>query len=240
MKLLALDYDGVLAGEHCGAQELARFLANIRSTFTLAINSGRSVDELQKLASQLPKELWPDVFLGGLGTEVYCHSDAANDLGLSDEIEKSGWNRDIVEDCLSVLSLAPQRNENQSPYKLSYTVFDDTRVKQATELLLLAKVPAKLVYSHGKYLDVIPASAGKGPGVELLRRWLTLEPRDVVVSGDSLNDADMLRSGYYFVLPSNAESSLRSQIHSTERTFLATQPCSYGVLQGLRYWQLVG
>jgi hypothetical protein len=96
------------------------------------------------------------------------------------------------------------------------------------------------VYSSDRDLDVLPKLADKGNALEWLLRCLRISSEEVLVGGDSGNDAAM------FLLPKvrgivveNAQPELLEAVLST-RPFLAHSICADGILEGLRHYGLIG
>ncbi|UCC51417.1 MAG: HAD-IIB family hydrolase, partial [Anaerolineaceae bacterium] len=97
---------------------------------------------------------------------------------------------------------------------------------------------AKVIFSGGKNLDIIPQRAGKGNAIKFLRRRLAIEPSCVVVAGDSGNDLEMFTAPRKGIIVANADEDLRRL--RADRIYLASGAYAAGVLEGLRYWGVLG
>jgi hydroxymethylpyrimidine pyrophosphatase-like HAD family hydrolase len=91
-----------------------------------------------------------------------------------------------------------------------------------------------LVYSSGRDLDVLPAHADKGQAARHVAETWDLAPCDVLTSGDSGNDAEMMNYDFRGIVVANAKPELRAitgpNVHHSRLPFAA------GVLEGIRYW----
>lgn len=91
-----------------------------------------------------------------------------------------------------------------------------------------------LVYSSGRDLDVLPAHADKGQAARHVAETWDRAPCDVLTSGDSGNDAEMMNYDFRGIVVANAKPELRAitgpNVHHSRLPFAA------GVLEGIRYW----
>jgi hydroxymethylpyrimidine pyrophosphatase-like HAD family hydrolase len=94
---------------------------------------------------------------------------------------------------------------------------------------------ATLIYSSNRDLDVLPADAHKGAAAAFLARTWKIDPRRVIVAGDSGNDASMFLMGYRGIIVGNAQPELRAV--AAPFLYHAQLPYAAGVLEGIRHWQ---
>lgn len=76
----------------------------------------------------------------------------------------------------------------------------------------------KLVRPVAKGVDILPAGADKGMALRFLLKHLGLEEREVMVFGDSENDADMFLPGSLNVAVGNAFDSLKAKADFVSKT----------------------
>ena len=107
-----------------------------------------------------------------------------------------GWRRNALRDHLAGKPhLLPQGEMEQRPFKLSYFADLSPRAVAALQDELDAHgFGARVIYSHGRYLDVLPRRAGKGEALRWRADDLGIPLHSTFAAGDSGNDLDMLRA----------------------------------------------
>ena len=128
-----------------------------------------------------------------------------------------------------------QPAEWQSRFKSSYfleTNVDD-RLEYISEQLDRNGLRAKVVYSAGRFLDLLPYRSGKGGAVAYLADQLGVAPGNVVAAGDTGNDLDMMRPelGFRAIAVGNATEELKS--FEAPNLYHARAPYAAGIREGL-------
>ena len=142
--------------------------------------------------------------------------------------------------------------EELGPHKLTLGVRDDAVEAFESELrrgLASAGVEAKVIRSGSggwKYVDVVPAGAGKLESLEHVRRSLGFGLEATVACGDSGNDILMLSGANRAVVVGNAQAELLAWAAGAGgeaaaalpggRLFMAREREAWGILEGLRHW----
>jgi sucrose-6F-phosphate phosphohydrolase len=234
LNLLICDLDGTLLGDSRALDEFVAWYGLAQVHFRLVYSSGRFIDSVRISIDQstLPE---PDAIIGGVGTEIL-------DVSLARRASMwppsaIGWNPHIVRDvCESCHELSTQPEHLLSYYKLSFygSDLDESFIEHLTTRLKSADQHVTIVYSSNRDLDILPAGADKGAAaIYLARRW-SINPKNVIVAGDSGNDAAMFLTGFRGIVVGNARPELRSlkgpHIYQANAEFAA------GVLEGLDYW----
>ena len=232
--LVSSDVDGTLLGDQRALDAFSHWLEQRRDSIRLVYNSGRSVDSLRQSVSSttLPE---PDAYIGNVGTEIEI---CAHDRGLDDWPSLKGrWDPDDVRAALEGFpSLEPQPDIFQSPFKVSYFVFDATSEEldgwqAALDQRALA---VQLVYSSERDLDVLPQGVNKGSAAAHLADYWRIPSDRVIVCGDSGNDLSMFAQGFYGVVVGNALPELA--VLKSSRVYHAQQEFAAGVAEGLEHW----
>jgi len=234
--MIVSDIDGTLLERgrpSDGLSELGEAIASHRGQVALVYATGRSFESVWELVEEgiLPQ---PDAIAPLVGTEVWF-PDWTRPDPLYEASVRSNWNREA---CVSVATripgLSPQADEFQSPYKASYYV-EGTRTVYDIERMLLAEgLEARVVYSCGEYLDILPIVSGKRNAARYLRWVWNVTAENTLTCGDSGNDLDMLcNPRTRNVAVGNAENELLD-LADTQPFYKARMPHAAGLLEGAR------
>lgn len=234
-RLLATDLDGTLIGDHDSMQRLWAELKEIG--VTVAFSTGRHLDSVEEFYTKAGLEGRAQVCICMVGTEVWW-LDAGRyrpDRAWIETI-RHGWDVSAAIRALDgVAELVRQPDEWQSEFKVSYFLDRPpvAGVGDIEQALHDAGLAARIVYSAGRYLDVLPERSGKGSAVAYVADRLGVAPQHVVVAGDSGNDLDMMRPelGFRAVAVGNASPELSA--HRAPRLYHATEHHAAGIREGL-------
>jgi len=238
--LFVSDVDDTLLGDDAALSELMTALKAVSERVITAYNSSRPCASLRRSLATVPQLNPPHYLIGGLGTEI---EDGRSGQALTGYTEYLGqnWQRDRIVNLIDKLGLTAHAAEYQTPLKASYDVPGPEPVPIVQQQLTDAGLTAKIIFSGGKNLDLIPEPAGKGGVIEYLRRQLSIPPECVVVSGDSGNDIEMFkpphRGPYRGIVVGNADSDLQQL--KGKHIYHAQAAYAAGVLEGLRFWQVL-
>ncbi|CAD7699281.1 unnamed protein product [Ostreobium quekettii] len=217
----------------------------------LIFSTGRSPALFEELKGAHPL-LVPNLLVCSVGTEIFhFHEGQSKEDERWARILDEGWDRSAaLEVALQFGSaLAPQVDSEQRPHKISFHVNVESREEQAELVeklglgLTEVGLKAKIIFSGGKDLDIIPIAAGKGKALEFILGQLREEgryPKDgVQVNGDSGNDIEMFEvDGVRSCVVSNAHTEVREwcDAHKTPSIFQATKRCAAGIMEALEYF----
>jgi len=149
----------------------------------------------------------------------------------------NGWDPAAIRAILTAhreLELQPE--EFQSDHKISCYGYDLNRPflallrQQFTDL----GRDVEIVYSSDRDLDVLPATANKGSAVAHLAEHWQIEPANVIVAGDSGNDATMFHHNFRGIIVANAKPELLAI--DDPNAYRASGQFAAGVLEGLNHW----
>jgi sucrose-6F-phosphate phosphohydrolase len=234
--LFVSDVDDTLTGDSAALAELRVALSRAQERVMLVFNSSRPCASLRRTLATVPELPRPHFLIGALGTEIEVCASGERLATYDDEIGPE-WQHDKVAALMQELGFAPHDAEFQTPFKASYDVPGVAGYEQALRALETAALPAKVIYSGGKNLDLIPVKAGKGTVIAHLCRQLGLLQERVVVAGDSANDLDMFVPPYKGIVVANADPELMEL--RGDHIYHARSRHAAGVLEGLRYWQVL-
>ena len=170
---LVTDIDNTLVGDdNSHLADLCDLLTNYRDRIGFAVATGRTIDSavsyLQKF--NLPV---PDIIISSVGTEIYYGPERHYSRGWDTHISAK-WNREKIVALLADFSfLTYQEEATQRKFKISYDMKPGKdRLANIHSRLLENKCSYNLIYSHDKYLDILPYRASKGKAVRYLSyKW---------------------------------------------------------------------
>ena len=241
IRLLSSDLDGTLIGAPGATRRFRDFWQSLPEDRrpTLVYNSGRTFDDMLNLLAEglLPT---PDFLIGSVGTQLFDMA-AGSLVGDFTNEFRHGWDLAAVEEIVSSIpGIERQPPEFLHPYKSSWYLHDaaEEHLAELSAGLAAAGVEANVVYSSRRDLDVLPKAADKGRAVQWLCGRIELPLGQVVVAGDTGNDAAMFRlPGVRGIAVANALPDLLDALDGTA-AFRANLEVADGVIEGLRHFGL--
>jgi sucrose-phosphate synthase len=233
------DIDNTLIGEEAEhLPELIELLSRHREKIGFGVASGRtlpSVDEVIK-AHNIPA---PDVIISSVGAEIYYGPLHHPGKGWATHIA-SKWDREKIFSLLKRFDyLEYQEEATQRPFKISYNMKPGKdRLAKIHNLLLENKSRYQLIFSHGKYLDILPYRASKGKAIRYLSYKWNIPLSHFLVCGDSGNDEEMLRGEPLAVVVGNYSPELE-RLKGSKNVFFASRPCAGGILEALKKYRFI-
>ncbi len=236
------DIDNTLVGEedtvNTDLPDLLGLLEENRSTIGFGVATGRIVDSA---ASHLAEHgiMAPDIIISSVGSEIYYGKDRKYGSGWDTHIS-DGWNRQKIVDLLARFDyLEPQAETAQRRFKISYNMKPGKdRLPEIHDLLLHHKCRYNLIYSHHKYLDILPYRASKGKAIRYLSYKWEIPLGQILTCGDSGNDEEMLRGETMGVVVGNSSSELDS-LKGLKKIYFAKKPLAGGILEGIRKYKII-
>lgn len=231
--VLATDLDGTfLGGSAAQRAALHDWLARNRDDVTLIYVTGRGLGFIRELAKELPPAARPDHAVANVGTTAATGKELVP-LGPVEQWLETSWSRDAPARIEEIL----RRHDHLKPQpvvegrRVSYFFTDADKAAEAKREIEDAGFDALL--SDNVYFDVLPKGVRKGPTLLRVLDALSLNPDDVLVAGDTLNDLSLFQTGLRGVAVSNSEPALVEAIQSMPRVRRSTEPGAGGILQVL-------
>lgn len=231
--VLVTDIDDTLVGDEEALERLLAWRKGNAPRVAFGVATGRSFPRALEILAAWKVPL-PDVLVTAVGTEIRFASDLKPDRAWESHI-RHGWRRDeVVRALSSVAGLKKQPEANDGPYKASWDVVPGRTVDlEAIRRLLHARgLAARLVFSQGKFLDVLPVRASKGLAVRFLALRLGLPLESFLVAGDSGNDLEMLVGDTMAVVVGNHKPELE-ELRGRDRVYFASAHYAGGILEGI-------
>jgi sucrose-6F-phosphate phosphohydrolase len=242
-RLLATDLDGTFIGDDAAMHALWSELEE--AGIIVAFSTGRHLPSIEEFYAEQKTSRRADVCVCMVGTEIWHRGDAGyvRDDTWSAHISEA-WDRDRVAAIVAEVPAAtPQDDEWQSDFKSSWylEVGAAAGLAHIEGRLSEEGLEAKVVYSVGRFLDLLPARSGKGEAVRYAAEHLGVSSDAVVTCGDSGNDLDMMRPelGFRSIAVGNATPELAS--FSAPNVYHASTHYAGGIREGLlRYGWIDG
>ncbi len=235
-RVLVSDLDNTLCGPPDAWQRFLTWLEENQEHTAFAIATGRSLKSTSRFFKDLQLPV-PAVLIAAVGTEIYYGPNMEPDGGWRRFVSHD-WRREEVLDALKGVSgMGLQKRANQRDFKISYSV-DPSRgfsLAAAQRRLRERGLRASLVYSHGRYLDVLPVRASKGSAIRYLSYRWELPLDRFLVAGDSGNDIEMLRGESLGIVVGDCQPEMES-LRGQHRVYFAEQPGLLGILEGIDHY----
>lgn len=230
--LLASDIDNTLTGCATGALGFAQWRRDSGLPFVVA--TGRSFDAARAVLAQwqLPD---PDAFIVDVGTRIMLADDDGaggwHECPVFAAALDRDWDLLAVRRALAPLAITSQPPATAGPHKLSFFgTASDAAAIRAT--LATAGLSARVVFSHGRLIDVLAPHGGKAAAVAAYAWRIGLTLADCIAAGDSGNDLDMLDACGFAIVVANASDEL-AMLAVRPGLYRTGQPHAAGVVEGL-------
>ncbi|MBB4657846.1 HAD-IIB family hydrolase [Parvularcula dongshanensis] len=238
--LLSCDIDDTLTGDKEALAAFGRWRASDREHH-FVVNTGRSlhgaIDVLRRWGAPVP-----DAMITSVGSEIYHLHDGDWTLSADDDWARhigQDWDAEAVHEAVlrfareAEPNLVPQPARDQRRFKLGYLCPDDPGIAaRLRDWLRGLGHQVIVIFSHGRFLDVLPHRASKGHALDYLRAKLDVAPGHVLAAGDSGNDTEMLTMAGHPILVSNYTRELDA-LARVGRAYVSSYPHAAGVLDGV-------
>jgi sucrose-phosphate synthase len=237
-KMLITDIDNTLVGDRKLLAELLDLLHANRERIGWGVATGRSLEMTLDIMSEQQVPI-PDILICSVGTEIYYGPDLRMDKGWQQHLNHR-WRPGEINRALAGLEfLSPQGADGQRPFKISYFMPDDKELLDCViRTLRDARLRCRIIYSHGKFLDILPARAGKGKAISYLKNKWGIAPANVMVAGDSGNDEDMLLSRCSSLVVGNHSREL-DHLQGKRGIFFSRHQYAGGIIDGLKHYKFL-
>ncbi len=230
-KVLISDLDGTLLGGPDAERRCLRRALAGHPEITVVFATGRSLPSVRNVLRDplVPRPRW---IVADVGATVVDGRTLRPVADLQSRL-RDGWpGGERVRAALSRFrGLAYQHGVAQDG-RCSFRLRPQDLTDELTDAV--AALGCSWVYSAGRYFDVLPPRAGKGPAVTGLADLHGWSPTDMVVAGDSLNDLSLYGIGAHGVVVGGAEPELADALAGQRGTYVSERPGAAGVLDALQ------
>lgn len=240
-RALISDIDNTLLGDRSALRTLLhRLREQGKNALVFGIATGRRLDSALEILKEWGVPL-PDVLITSVGSEIYYGPEITQDMGWFKHIDHQ-WKPDKLRTALLALpGVALQPEIDQRRHKLSF--FIDPKqvpdIKEIERILHQQDLQANLIYSHDRYLDLLPTRASKGFAVRYFADKWGIPTERILVAGDSGNDEDMLRGSTLGVVVGNHHPELE-KLHGFKKVYFASANYAGGIDEALTHYDFFG
>jgi len=238
-RFLVTDIDNTLIGENNDRiDELVTLIKKNRDRIGFGIATGRTIDSAREILKQYDIPA-PDIMICSVGSEIYYGRRRQAGKGWTSHIA-SRWNRDRIMALLADFDfLEYQEADTQRQFKVSYNMQPGKdRLATVHNRLLEHRCRYNLIYSHDRYLDILPYRASKGKAIRYLSYKWEIPLMNFLVCGDSGNDEEMLRGEPRAVVVANYSHELDA-LKGSRNVFFAKSCCAGGIIEGLQRYRFI-
>jgi sucrose-phosphate synthase len=230
--LFVSDLDNTLTGCRPGVQRLCEFLES-NPNFAFVIATGRSIIEARRIVREwrIPE---PAAWITSVGSEIYW---STRDGILRDDafpdLVRTQWDVRQVEAVMDRFpAVQPQPDYDQRTFKRSYFYADAADPDNIRAALRKAGLPVRVIASHGRLLDILPASAGKAAAMHHVAAILGIVAERTFAAGDSGNDEDMLIACANAIIVRNHSPEI-ARLRNRRNIHLSQRAHAGGVIEGI-------
>jgi len=181
----------------------------------------------------------PDIIISGVGSRISYGDSLDHDKGWETHISKN-WAPDLIASRLEEIDfIRPQEASVQGTYKLGYTMTPGKdRLARIHHILTKNRFQYTLIYSQDKDLDILPYRASKGKAIRYLSYKWGIPLKNLLVCGDSGNDAEMLKGEPLGVVVGNYSPELET-LKSAKQIYFAKKTYAGGIMEGISHYQFI-
>ncbi|MDE2088381.1 MAG: HAD-IIB family hydrolase, partial [Gammaproteobacteria bacterium] len=239
-RILVCDIDNSLLGDKKALGTLLQRLRAADAAVGFGVATGRRVESAVKVLREWNVPT-PDLFITSVGTEIYYGHRMLEDEGWKRRIDYR-WRPEALRAALRELpGLKLQPREEQRPHKISYFI-DPARTPEPRQIMRYLRqqdLHANLVYSHQRFLDLLPMRASKGSALRYLAIKWGVPLERFLVAGDSGNDEEMLSGDTLGVVVGNYSPELEV-LRGRPRIYFVQGRHAWGIIEGIEHYDFLG
>lgn len=237
--LLITDIDNTLLGGNPEElHALMELLEKNEGKIGFGVATGRTFESALEILNTHKIRI-PDIIVSGVGSRISYGDSLNHDKGWETHISKN-WDPDLIASRLKKIDfIHPQEASAQTAYKLSYTMAPgkDQLVK-IHHVLTQNRFKYTLIYSQDQHLDILPYRASKGKAIRYLSYKWGVPLKNILVCGDSGNDAEMLKGEPLGVVVGNYSPELE-RLRSAKQIYFAKKSHAAGMMEGILHYQFI-
>lgn len=236
---LITDIDNtLLGGSKKDIRQLMDLLAQNKDYIGFGVATGRVFESAMEVL-KANGILSPDIIISSVGSQITYGDSLLHDKGWETHISKN-WKRDVIVSKLKDVDyIQMQKKVVQRPYKLSYNMTPGKdRLPKIHHILAHHRCHYNSIYSHEKYLDILPYRASKGKAIRYLSYKWSIPLRNFLICGDSGNDEEMLKGEPLGVVVGNYSPELKT-MKSLRNIYFAKKTFAAGIIEGINHYEFI-
>ena len=239
-RIFITEIDQTMIGDSEALRKLIPILENFGANVGFGISTGRSKELTISILNEwnIP---FPDFMITSVGTEIYYGKTLVPDAEWEKHISYK-WMPDEIREAMKDFSgLWMQPPDAQQQYKISYYLDPNEAPspRQIRQSLRKKGINVNLVYSHKKFLDIIPMRASKGKAVQFLSDKWGFPITRILVVGCSGTDEDMLRSDALGVVVGNHAKEL-NKLRGKHQIYFSKGLYAWGIMEAFDHFDFLG
>lgn len=238
-RLIIADIDNTLTGDDGAMHHFFDLIAAAEDNIGFGIATGRRFSEVMHIMEEydMPR---PEVLITSVGMEIFYGKNFTEDKSWRKHIDFR-WDADrILELLCGIEGINLQEETQQSSFKVSFEL-DTSIAPKPPEIKRILRengVRAKVILSLGMFLDVIPSRGGSGLSIRHMAYKWGFPLENILIAGDSGNDAEMLSGNTLGVVVGNYSPELE-RLRKYPRVYFAEAHHVAGIVEGIEYYQFL-
>lgn len=215
-----------------------RLLAQNKDCIGFGVATGRVFESAMEVLKE-NEIAAPDIIISSVGSQITYGDSLLHDKGWETHISKN-WKRDVIASELKDVDyIKMQEKSVQRPYKLSYNMTPGKdRLPKIHHILTRNRCHYNSIYSHEKYLDILPYRASKGKAIRYLSYKWSIPLKNFLVCGDSGNDEEMLKGEPLGVVVGNYSPEMEA-MKSLKNIYFAKKTFAAGMIEGINHYEFI-
>lgn len=235
-RLIICDIDNTLTGDAKALQELLALINSAGERVCFGVATGRSLtltlDVLKKWKIPMP-----DILITSVGTSIHYGQKLVADYGWQQRINHR-WKPEAIRELMAEFpGVELQSPEGQDTYKISYNVAPDNapKIREIIRKLRQEGLCVKVVFSHNRFLDILPIRACKGQALRYFALKWGVPFERCLVAGDSGNDEELLIGSTLGVVVGNHSKEL-NKLQGRPNIYFANGHHARGIIEGIEHY----
>jgi sucrose-phosphate synthase len=218
------DIDNTLIGDrqHPAGKAGATGQSQNRDHLGFGVATGRTADSARAILAETSASLDPDVIICSVGSALFYGKNKQTQLGMGQShCQADGTGKKSLN--FSKISIFwSTRKKKPSVASRSAITWIRPKIDLSTihNRLLHHRCRYNLIYSHDRYLDILPYRASKGKAIRYLSYKWEIPLMNFLVCGDSGNDEEMLRGEPRAVVVANYSHEL-AELKGSRKVYFA-------------------
>jgi len=235
LMILATDLDGTFLAGDAAARHRLYQLVTMHQDVDLIFVTGRGLESVMPLLAD-PTIPQPKYIICDVGATIVEGSTLQPVQPIQSHIEQRWPGEHAVE---RVMADHPAFTRQDVPQQRRCSYYCDPEALTPALHQLAEELDCDVLYSADRYLDFLPKGVNKGSTLHALVQHLGVDPKTVLVAGDTLNDLSMYQLGFPAVCVGRSEPALLEATQGLDHVLHARSAGCAGILEAIGHFQLL-